>query len=242
VTAYELKAPVKHVTLDDLALKYGTDKGSHHHGYTSTYPLYFDELQGKPIALVELGVFEGASLRMWQKYFWNRDSHIYGIDQNVSLVRHRDSMPRNVKLYEGDQAKPPPTFCTASADIIIDDASHFSSKTIESFRAWWPYLKPGGIYVVEDVHACYQVDFYGTAESNSDPDQPPVNGKQTAMQFLRRLTDELNWLTMGVPRYPLWHRLGYDLEWIHFYPDIVFLKKAGTAVSDGLRKEGSCQK
>lgn len=43
-------------------------------------------------------------------------------------------------------------------DIVIDDASHDPSKTDASYHMLWPYVKPGGLYVVED---CQASGFYG---------------------------------------------------------------------------------
>lgn len=35
-------------------------------------------------------------------------------------------------------------------DLVIDDASHFLDETRLSFNALFPYLRPGGVYVIED--------------------------------------------------------------------------------------------
>ena len=41
-------------------------------------------------------------------------------------------------------------------DVVIDDGSHFSSHIIKSFTFLFPNaLRPDGLYLVEDTHACY---------------------------------------------------------------------------------------
>jgi SAM-dependent methyltransferase len=41
-------------------------------------------------------------------------------------------------------------FPDRNIDLVIDDASHFYQETRSSFNSIFPYLKPGGIYIVED--------------------------------------------------------------------------------------------
>lgn len=40
-------------------------------------------------------------------------------------------------------------------DIIIDDGSHVSSDIIRTFALYFPKLKSGGTYIIEDLHASY---------------------------------------------------------------------------------------
>ena len=79
--------------LDKLAIKHGTDKGSHQLGelaakkYTKPYYAYFSPLKNKDITLLEIGIKEGASIRMWRDFFIN--GKIYGIDINDTCKRRR---------------------------------------------------------------------------------------------------------------------------------------------------------
>jgi len=65
------------MSLDTLAIKYGTDKSSLHHNYTPIYEQYFADKRNSPITLVEIGFggYEfydrgGQSARMWKEYFY----------------------------------------------------------------------------------------------------------------------------------------------------------------------------
>ena len=40
-------------------------------------------------------------------------------------------------------------------DIIIDDGSHVDDDQAISFKALWPHLEPGGVYLIEDCHDHY---------------------------------------------------------------------------------------
>jgi hypothetical protein len=38
-----------------------------------------------------------------------------------------------------------------SMDIIIDDGDHYPPVMEKTLHRWWPYLRPGGYYCIEDV-------------------------------------------------------------------------------------------
>ena len=40
-------------------------------------------------------------------------------------------------------------------DLIIDDGSHINELTFSSFNLFWPLLKDGGHYIIEDTNCCY---------------------------------------------------------------------------------------
>jgi RHS repeat-associated protein len=75
------------MTLDEIGLKFGTDKSSIYHNYLPFYERYRNE----PMKLLEIGVAGGASLAMWTEYFPN--SAIVGadIDPEVSVTQSFDA-------------------------------------------------------------------------------------------------------------------------------------------------------
>jgi predicted O-methyltransferase YrrM len=40
-------------------------------------------------------------------------------------------------------------------DLVIDDASHLLAETTSSFETLFPYLRPGGLYVIEDWNSAH---------------------------------------------------------------------------------------
>ena len=93
---------------------------------------------------------------MWHEYFPN--SQIWGIDNDaegrcptgfdedriIFRLGNQDDSEFLAKLAQE----------AGNFDIIIDDCSHISDLTIKSFEILFPYLKAGGIYVIEDLHVC----------------------------------------------------------------------------------------
>src|SRR5215510_13902823 len=62
--------------MKQLAKRHGTDKGATYHtfngiNYLDLYEQHFKAFKYKHIKLLEIGVYGGASLRMWKEYFPN---------------------------------------------------------------------------------------------------------------------------------------------------------------------------
>ena len=92
----------------------------------------------------------GNSLRVWRDYFKN--ANIYGIDIDENT------------MFEEDRIK---TYCSSSMDkdtmdnilsklpeldMVVDDGLHTMEANLETLKIVFPYLKNGGIYVIEDVN------------------------------------------------------------------------------------------
>lgn len=145
------------MTLDEYALKYGTDKASSHHNYTEIYERVFSSVRESTRGLLEIGIggvnykgVAGSSLKMWESYF--AKARIVGIDIDPSS--NKDYGDR-ISVVIGDQTKRS-TLDKAlnmlpSVDVIIDDGSHINNLTIASFEYLWPRLRAGGVYVIEDT-------------------------------------------------------------------------------------------
>ncbi len=218
--------------LHKIGLKHGTDKATHH-GYTHLYERYFRDLRDEAMgrgSLLELGVKQGQSLAMWRD--WLPGWQITGIDNNAEGTA---ANPDGTLLLVGDQADR--NFILDAGldygefDIVIDDASHISSLSIKSFELLWPFLKPGGWYVVEDTHSSYHDFYYGSSEADEDPDVVPVNHQgqnaPTMMQFLKRLADQANFRGRDEwDLFPPKYDNGFHVAEVHFHFNICFVRKA----------------
>lgn len=135
------------MTLDDLAVKHGTDKGSTSHWYTRHYERIFGPSRMEIDSVCEVGVGGGDSLRMWRDYFPN--ATIHGVD-----IEHKDDMGTRIVLHQIEQ-----TDCDTlrerlhdkHLEIIVEDASHDPEKSIKTLDALWPTLEYKGWYVIEDM-------------------------------------------------------------------------------------------
>jgi SAM-dependent methyltransferase len=178
------------------------------------------EFRDRPIALLELGVYRGASLRIWRDYF--PKAAIVGIDIEPVSVLY---LP-NVHVVRGDQAEPASLERAIAAiggspfDIIIDDASHLGLKSKASFAHLFTRgLKPSGLYFVEDYAAPLLPGWPdGAPFTRSPPDS--LDGYQYGMVgFLKQVIDEL---AISVVRM----ESPYSIAEIAFHPNICVIRKA----------------
>jgi len=145
--------------LTEIANRIGTDKGTmdYGHHYTILYHELLNELSKRHVKMLEIGVadprFPGASLEMWNEYF--PDIELIGYDINPDAKQFEKD---NVYVFIGDQNNPEhleeciKTY-GADYDLIVDDGSHYGEHIVTSFKTLYPYLKEGGIYIIEDLHA-----------------------------------------------------------------------------------------
>jgi hypothetical protein len=126
------------------------------------YELFFEKYKKQKIKMLEIGVYDprfpGASVKLWTTYF--NDLTLIGLDINPEAkILETD----NIKIFVGDQSNVDSlNECIneygGEYDVIIDDGAHIHSHHVTSFVTLCPYLKKGGYYIIEDLHAfnCFQ--------------------------------------------------------------------------------------
>lgn len=140
--------------LDELAAKYGTDKGvgPHEHGYSSYYFEAYRGRENQIMRVLEIGVWKGSSLWMWAEFF--PQAHIHGFDIDT-LVRERMQAHPRITCHIVDAANPEHVRKVMDGlgafDLIIDDGSHIPEEQVTSALTLMPYLAKDGLYVIEDV-------------------------------------------------------------------------------------------
>jgi len=154
--------------LNDIGLKYGADKSSRFHHYLDFYQKHLPkrDFSGR---LLEIGVMDGLSMKMWREYYPNAE--IVGIDikEDMASYMHNDDwqVPDSVKLITCDGTDPKQTKPLGMFDIIIDDGSHYWSEQQKSFEIlYYKQLNPGGIYIIEDLWTSH-IEFYNNAKINT---------------------------------------------------------------------------
>lgn len=129
-----------------------SDKISHH-GYHRFYPWFLNHLRGENINLLEIGIDRTESLKLWNGYF---DSvNLHGID-----IDEKEFSEAKVTLHKIDQsnASELENFVATVGikfDVILDDGSHVPEHQILTINKLWELVKPGGIYIIEDIETSY---------------------------------------------------------------------------------------
>lgn len=134
--------------LDNLGLKYGTDKASDRHDYLRGYELFLERYKNEKITVMELGVEKGQSLKMWTEYFPN--AHLLGVDINPECSIFSDERT-DIIIADLSDLSELDKLAQFRAKIIIDDASHLWSHQIKALSVLFPSMPRGGIYICEDL-------------------------------------------------------------------------------------------
>lgn len=147
--------------LTKLAIKYGTDKWGKHH-YTPMYYEMLKDRRNEKGYVVELGIAEGASLKMWNDFFPN--AGILGLDNDINRVK-RFSDLTDIEVDEwprisGDQCdqssieslqRIAETGLLKETFLFVDDGSHKPEDQINTCLILLPSLPESCVYVIEDV-------------------------------------------------------------------------------------------
>jgi predicted O-methyltransferase YrrM len=160
--------------LCEIGKKFDTDKSSqrsnvtnarHCHPYTLFYDSLFRNKKNDNLAIAELGILEGSSLRMWQEYFPN--SRIYGLEYNNDLINKFKKSYNNdritlshINVTNSESIKSAFSTLDIMYDIIIEDTTHQFEDQIRVIEHAYQYLKPGGVLIIEDIFKRYNESDY----------------------------------------------------------------------------------
>jgi hypothetical protein len=160
--------------LTSLANLYGTDKGTGRRGhhYTRIYSELLEPIRERPIRMLEIGLLgmrrggwddkqlrdrgetqgrDAPSLRMWSQYFPRGE--IFGLDFNdfteVKIERCK-IFPRRC-IERRRNCEPCGRRSAANSMSSSDDASHASDHQQITLGALFPAVKPGGLFIIEDL-------------------------------------------------------------------------------------------
>ena len=134
--------------LDAIGIKHHTDKCSMIHNYLGKYEFFLQCFRNQPIRLLELGIFQGASLRMWQEYFPHAE--IFGVDIREGCSQYEDE---RIHIIQTDLSNVDAVIRLKDIrpQIIIDDASHIVSHQLLALFTLFDVLPSGGVYILEDL-------------------------------------------------------------------------------------------
>ena len=142
---------------DRLSLKWDS--------YFLVYDKIFRKYKNKKIKFVEIGVANGGSLFIWRKFF-GKKAKIIGIDANPYSKK---LSKYGFKIYTGDQSDP--IFWKkffkkeGKVDVVLDDGGHKNLQQISTVHYTLPYIKDGGMIVVEDMATSYlKKEFYNPSK------------------------------------------------------------------------------
>lgn len=140
-------------TLEEISLGFKSDKGAVYHNYLNIYEKYFSKYRNTLGNFLEIGLWEGESIKMWREYFTT--GNLVGVD----ILDLSHIVLENTTILVGDQSNRTDLENISKVtypefDIIIDDGGHMMHQMQITLGTMFKYLKPGGVFVIEDLHTC----------------------------------------------------------------------------------------
>jgi hypothetical protein len=157
------------MSLSSIGKKHKTDKATH--GYLDHYDVALSALKDLPIQMLEIGIQDGFSLKMWEEYF--PQGMIYGVD-----IHNKEKFDTTrIKTFTINQEnKHHLSTLPKNLDFIIDDGGHTMLQQQVTINTLFNHLKPGGLYILEDL-------------CTSNPNQYPGYGSTPQNNTLQLIKD-----------------------------------------------------
>lgn len=167
---------------EKIGLKHGTDKIAQH-GYHRFYDFFLKHLRTRKIKMLEIGIEDRHSLDLWLEYFPR--AFVYGIDKDIHSLGKRYQI---FKCRQED-TEALSSLKLVDLDFIIDDGSHVPEHQLESFNyLFMNSLKPGGIYIIEDVETSY----WKNGQLYSQVIQSGYKKNNSIVEIFKGAADEIN--------------------------------------------------
>ena len=210
------------LSLHQIGKATGTDKHDLQHSfndlsYLDVYAKYLDVLRDQPIKLLELGVKDGASLSMWDRYFLR--GQIFGIDIDPRCAQFERGRIQVAIGSQADREFLKTAFGDVTFDVILDDASHVNTLTKTSLESLFARLAPGGLYIIEDLGCSYvklesvfQVRETWPGMKYNASDMPLDNDRSLMEELFNALIHDLDRRTGAV-------------RFVHFWSQVVVIGK-----------------
>jgi hypothetical protein len=129
------------------------------HDYLRKYEAFLRRYCERPdFRMMELGAGPewnlGASVRLWEEYFWRDDFRLHVVDVKPSAASLANE---RVSVTVGDLGDPATLgqLAAASPDVVLDDASHLWGHQLLAFQWLFPAVRPGGLYIIEDIETSF---------------------------------------------------------------------------------------
>ena len=155
-----------------------SDKGTDHDYINGYYDLAMSEHQNSQINLLEIGVLNGDSINIWQKFFTHPDSWILGVDiklsdsalKTIDAVwsnemqtflpgfrteiderEHHKAILYEANAYTKEFAN---QFLDNTFDFVIDDGPHTLESQLKCIDLYLPKIKLNkGRLIIEDIQS-----------------------------------------------------------------------------------------
>lgn len=180
--------------------------------YFPVYHRHLERFRDRPVRVLEIGVYRGGGLAMWQHYL-GPEATVVGLDVDPAA---KDAAGPGFTVELGDQADPEVLRRVHARygpfDVVIDDGGHTMVQQRTTVETLFPLLAEDGVLLVEDCHTSYWPEYEG--------------GRGRAGTFVEWVKDRLDDLhanhTDGADATTVW---ATHLDAVHVHDSLVVLDK-----------------
>jgi SAM-dependent methyltransferase len=180
--------------------------------YFPIYTRHLEPFRGRPLRVLEIGVYKGGGLDMWSRYL-GPEAKIVGLDIDEAAVR---AVRGRFPVVLGDQEDPEVLKKLSRDhgpfDIIVDDGGHTMGQQIATVETLFPLLAQGGLFIVEDCHTSYWAEFGGGLRSEA-----------SFIEWAKARVDDMHSRhDADIDRSSVW---ATEVDGMHIYDSVVVLDK-----------------
>jgi hypothetical protein len=180
--------------------------------YFPIYARHLERFRGRPVRMLEIGVYRGGGLDMWSRYLGS-EARLVGLDIDEAAVR---AVRGRFPVVLGDQQDPAVLLDLHERygpfDIVVDDGGHTMDQQITTAETLFPLLSDGGVFIVEDTHTSYWPEFGGA-----------LHGAGSFVEWAKRRVDDLHSRhDTDIDPNSVW---ATELDGLHVHDSVVVLEK-----------------
>ena len=205
-----------------LGDKHVTDKVTAHR-YHPVYEKYFRyQRENSNLRVLEIGLGcnmaygPGHSIPVWKEYFPKMQALFIVEYTRDCALRFKDQV---TEMFIGDQSDL--AFMdgvgkkAGPLDFVVDDGGHTMKQMRNTLIALLKYVRPGGVYFTEDLHAAYE------------PGHAQDNGPDTMITLIKEIEGVMHDTNKASPHSDLAKSLADLVEYIECWREIcAFVRKA----------------
>lgn len=221
-----------------------SDKISYHN-YHVVYGPALAPFMRLPVRLLEIGVDDGKSLKLWERLFPKIVFFAgigYGVGAEVKDTFKRHLNEKHV-LYTGSQTdseflgKVLEDLDGEKFDIIIDDGSHVPWHQVFTLEYMFDsFLQEGGVYVIEDIETSYWdspgANLYGYSVTNAG-----IGKHGSFVEKMKSIADVVNRGMLLDSKFSVLHNaVDHLISHITFSQNCVILHKKNTTLWENADK------
>lgn len=154
------------LSLQEIAKKYDTDKGTAHKSYLGFYESILSPVRDLEFNFLEIGTAHGGSVKMWREYFLN--ATVFSMEhprlaenaksifntkptQKENIFKSSDLENTFICIANSTKEEAQGLFEQQSVGVVVDDGDHDAVPQIMTFLNLLQSMTPGGFYIIEDI-------------------------------------------------------------------------------------------